>query len=167
MVLVVSLLVLLLLGIIAGTVARTNQLQLHMAGNDEARIDALQQALAAVDGVLAGAAGISPAGSPGYRVCAAGDPDTRCDEHTLTLAPDALPAAGGLAVALVRVAPLEGRLPVTGEAGASSTVYYRVAKYEVQAAYDATDRGQGRVALSQGLLLRLPSSPQSTSGGSP
>jgi Tfp pilus assembly protein PilX len=41
-VLVVSLLVLLVMGIIATTVARTNQLQLHMAGNDEARIAAMQ-----------------------------------------------------------------------------------------------------------------------------
>ena len=46
-----------MLGLIAATVARTNLLQLHMAGNDEARIAAMQQALAAVDSVLAGDVG--------------------------------------------------------------------------------------------------------------
>ena len=52
-VLVVSLLVLLIMGIIATTVARTNQLQLHMAANNEARVAGMQQALAIVDAVFA------------------------------------------------------------------------------------------------------------------
>jgi hypothetical protein len=159
-VLVVSLLVLLLLGIIATTVARTNLLQLRMAGNDEARTAAMQQALAVVDAVLPSAVGRVPAGDVGYRLCLPGSDDTGCDEYSLALEGGALPATGSTAVAVTRVAPLEERMPVLAEAQASSTVYYRVAKLEVQVSYDGSAAGIGRATIAQGLLLRLPASPQ-------
>jgi PilX N-terminal len=159
-VLVVSLLVLLLLGIIATTVARTNLLQLRMAGNDEARTAAMQQALAVVDAVLPSAVGAAPAGGVGYRLCLADSADPGCDEYSLALAGGALPATGNTAVAVTRVAPLEERMPVLAEAQANSTVYYRVAKLEVQVSYDGSAAGIGRATIAQGLLLRLPASPQ-------
>ena len=165
-VLLVSLLVLLLLAIIATTVARTNLLELHMAGNEEARVAALQQALAAVDGVLASAVGAPIKGGVGYRLCLPGSADPACDEHSLVLEPGAGPAAGGAEVAVTRVAPLADRMPVMAEARASSTVYYRVAKIEVQVVYDGAARDLGRAAITQGLLVRLPSSPRS-GGGTP
>ncbi len=165
-VLIVSLLVLLLLGIIATTVARTNQLQLHMAGNDEARIAALQQALAAVDAVLANTANTPLNGGVGYRVCTVDSPDESCDEHTLALEQGVEPTTGSLDVSVARVAPLEGRLPIMGEAQASSTVYYRVAQFEVQVAYEGAEQALGRAVLAQGVLVRLPVSLQS-GGGDP
>jgi Tfp pilus assembly protein PilX len=68
-VLVVSLLVLLIMGIIATTVARTNQLQLHMAANDEARVAGMQQALAIVDAVFARSMNFSVSSPAGHRSC--------------------------------------------------------------------------------------------------
>ncbi len=165
-VLLVSLLVLLVLAIIATTVARTNVLELHMAGNEEARVAALQQALAAADGVLASAVGAPLKGGVGYRLCLPGSADPACDEHSLVLEPGAGPTAGSAEVAVTRVAPLADRMPVMAEARASSTVYYRVAKFEVQVVYDGTARDLGRAAIAQGLLVRLPSSPRS-GGGTP
>jgi len=165
-VLVVTLLVLLLLGLIATTVGRTNQLELHMAGNDEARIAALQQGLGAVDAVLASATNTPLRGGVGYRVCIPDSPDATCDEHTLVVAPGAQPAVGTLDVAVTRLAPLEDRIPVMAEGRASSTVYYRLAKFEVQVTYDATGQDLGRVALAQGVLVRLSTTPQS-GGGDP
>lgn len=159
-VLVVSLLVLLLLGIIATTVARSNLLQLHMAGNDEARTAAMQQALAVVDAVLPSAVGMAPAGGVGYRQCLPDSADTDCDDYSLALQSGALPAVGITDVAVTRVAPLEERMPVLAEAQASSTVYYRVAKLEVQVSYDGSAAGLGRATIAQGLLLRLSASPQ-------
>ncbi len=159
-VLVVSLLVLLLLGIIATTVARSNLLQLHMAGNDEVRTAAMQQALALVDAVLPSAVGVAPAGPVGYRQCLPDSADTDCDDYSLALESGALPAAGSTAAAVIRVAPMEERMPVLAEAQASSTVYYRVAKLEVQVSYDGSAAGLGRATIAQGLLLRLPASPQ-------
>ena len=52
MVLLLSLLVLLLLAVIALTVSRGSLLQLQMAANEEARMAAMQWALAAVDNVF-------------------------------------------------------------------------------------------------------------------
>ena len=160
----ISLLVLLVLGIIAATVARTSQLQLHMAGNEETRVAALQQALALVDGVLSAAVRTPATGGVGYRWCAAGSPDETCDERTIEVDPGVEPAAGSLDAAVVRVAPEAGRLPVMGEGKASSTVHYRVAKLEVQVVYDGTNLGLGRSVLAQGVLVRLPASPQSGGG---
>jgi len=165
-VLVVSLLVLLMLGIIASTVARTGLLELHMAGNEEARIAAMQQALAAVDAILARAGDLPLAGGVGYRLCLPGSPGLACDEHSLVLEPGAVSAAGSVDVAVTRIAPLEGRIPVMAESQASSTVYYRVATFEVQAVYDGAARNPGRAAIAQGLLVQVSSSPRS-GGGAP
>jgi len=159
-VLAVSLLVLLLLGIIATTVARSNLLQLHMAGNDEARTAAMQHALALVDAVLPSAVGIVPAGDVGSRLCLPDSTGADCDNYSLVLESGALPAVGITNVAVTRVAPLEERMPVLAEAQASSTVYYRVAKLEVQVSYDGSAASLGRATIAQGLLLRLPASPQ-------
>jgi hypothetical protein len=159
-VLIVSLLVLLLLGTIATTVARTNLLQLHMAGNDAARIDAMQQALAMVDAVLPSAVAIAPLGGVGYRLCLPDSTDTGCDDYSLLLETGALPATGITDVAVTRVAPLEERMPVLGETEASSTVYYRVAKLEVRVSYDGSADGLGRATVAQGLLVRIPAAPQ-------
>jgi hypothetical protein len=165
-VLVVSLLVLLVMAVIATTVARTNQLQLHMAGNDEARIAAMQQALAAVDGVFARPANFRADVDIGHRMCLAASVAERCDAQTLTLEHGALPANGLLEVAVQRLAPEAGRMPVLAESSASSTVHYRVAKFEVQVAYDGTAEGGGRASVTQGVLVRLSRS-VSSGGGMP
>ena len=163
-VLLVSLLVLLLLGIIATAVARTNQLQLHMAGNDEGRVAALQQALAVVDAVLEHPTGMRLDSDVGHRVCQSGSADSSCDEYTVGLVPDARPEGGRFEVSVTRIAPLESRMPLLHEGQASSAVYYRVAKFEVRAAYDGAAAGLGRAALAQGVFVRFPVSTQSGGG---
>jgi hypothetical protein len=165
-VLVVSLLVLLLLGIIATTAARTNQLQLHMAGNDEGRVAALQRALAVVDAVLDSPAAISLDSGVGHRSCMAGSPDQACDDYTIELTPGARPEAGRLELSVTRIAPAKSAMPLLEEALASSAVHYRVAKFEVRVVYDGAAAGIGRAALARGVLVRLPVSTQS-GGGTP
>tara|TARA_R110001592_G_scaffold215025_2_gene468336 strand:+ start:115747 stop:116283 length:537 start_codon:yes stop_codon:yes gene_type:complete len=165
-VLLVSLLVLLVMGIIATTVARTNQLQLHMAGNDEARIAAMQRALAAIDGVIARPANFRTDVAAGHQMCTAIAATESCDSHSLTLAQGVLPATGQLEVVVQRLAPEIGRMPVLTEDAANSTVHYRVAKFEVQVVYDGTADGGGRAALAQGVLVRLSQS-ASAGGGIP
>ena len=157
-VLVVSLLVLLVMGIIATTVARTNQLQLHMAGNDEARIAAMQQALAVIDGVFARPANFRTDVGVGHRMCHVAALSGSCDAQTLTLEAGVLPTVDQLEIAVERLAPEAGRMPVLNESNANSTVHYRVAKFEVQVVYDQTADGGGRASLAQGVLVRLPKS---------
>jgi hypothetical protein len=162
----VALLVLLMLAIIATTVARSNRLQLRMAGNDEARIAALQQALAIVDSILSNPVNMRLAGGVGYRACTPETTAVVCNDYTLPLAPDAKPAVGSLNVSITRLAPLQGPMPALAEAQASSAVHYRVAKYEVQVEYDATARQLGRAVLAQGVLVREPNA-NASGGGTP
>jgi len=154
MVLLVSLLVLLLLGVIASTAARTGLLQLHMAGNDAAGVGARQHALAALDAVVADTTMMPAHVEVGYTICDDRSTLPDCDEHGILLEPGIRPAIGDLSVSVVRIAPLESRLPVTAEATASSAVFYRVAKFEIRASYDATARGLGRARLVQGVFAR-------------
>jgi hypothetical protein len=160
-VLIVSLLVLLMLGIIATTVARTNRLQLHIAGNDEGRVAALQQALAVLDAVLDSPAAFSLDSGVGHRNCLAGSLDRSCDEYAIELAPGALPEAGRVELSVTRVAPAESAIPLLEQDLASSAVHYRAAKFEVRVAYDGAAAGIGRAALVQGVFVRLPVSMQS------
>lgn len=153
-VLLVSLLVLLLLAVIATTVASTNLLQLHMAGNSEARIAALQHALAAVDAVLADDASTPLDSRLGYSICTVASLDRACDENTVELPAGLAPAVGRLDVAVLRLAPLSSRMPVMSESNASSTVFYRVARFEVSGTYDGAADRLGRAGVTQGVLVR-------------
>lgn len=163
MVLVVSLLVLLVMGVIATTVARTNQLQLHMAGNDEARVAAMQQALAVIDAVYARPANFRTDVVTGHRTCLAASINESCDDHSLTLEQGLVPAIGHLEIAVQRLAPEAGRMPVLAENAANSAVHYRVAKFEVQVLYEGAADSGGRASLAQGVLVRL--SHSASSGG--
>lgn len=153
-VLLVCLLVLLLLALLGTTVARTSLLQLRMAGNDENRLSALQQAMAVVDAVLETGAGMDLSAAVGYRACTAQLGPLPCDAG-LTL-PAVLPSPSGRLDAVVeRLAPLAARMPRLSEEGASSTVAYRVASFELRGIYDGTAEGLGRAAVSQGVLVRM------------
>ena len=153
--LLVSLLVLLVLALLATTVARTSLLQMQMAGNDEHRMSARQWALAAVDGVLASGAGMELSARPGFTRCTVGATALGCDASDMELSPAVQPTVGRQEVAVARVAPLASRLPRMSEERASSTVFYRVAKFEIRGAYDGTAHGLGRAAVVQGVLVRM------------
>jgi hypothetical protein len=154
-VLLVSLLVLMLIAIIANAVARTNLLQLHMAGNTEAKTAALQTSLALVDAALANASSTPASGGLGYKICAMGDPDASCDEATLSIDSSLLTGPGKVELSVSRVGPLVVQMPIMAEHKASSSQFYRAAKYEVRAGYDGTGQGQGRAVVVQGVLVRL------------
>lgn len=154
-VLLVSLLVLLLIALIANAVARTNLLQLHMAGNAQAKTAALQTSLALVDAALANEFSTPVTGEIGYRICAVGNSDASCDEAILAVDNSLLTGPGTVELSVTRVAPLLVRMPVMAEHEASSTQFYRAARYEVRAGYDGAGQGQGRAVVVQGVLVRL------------
>ena len=124
----------------------------------------MQQALAAIDGVFARPANFRTDVRVGHRMCHVAALSEGCDAQSLTLDAGVLPTAGRLQLAVERVAPEAGRMPVLGENDANSTVHYRVAKFEVQVVYEsAVDRG-GRASIAQGVLVRLPLSTNSGEG---
>jgi type II secretory pathway pseudopilin PulG len=154
-VLLVSLLVLLLIAVIAAALTRSNLLQVHMAGNTQAKIEALQQALALVDWAMDDESSTPVAGGPGYKICLVNSPDPDCDQMTLGIDNSLIPAFGTVDLAVTRAAPLSVPMPVMAERNASSSQFYRAAKFELRAGYDGTARGQGRAVVVQGVLVRI------------
>jgi hypothetical protein len=153
-VLLVCLLVLLLLALLGTTVARSSLLHLQMAGNDENRLNALQQAMAVVDAVLETGAGMELSAQVGYRACTAQAGWPPCDAGLVLPATLSQPA-GRLDALVERLAPLAMRMPRLSEETASSTVFYRVASFEVRGVYDGSAADLGRAAVTQGVLVRM------------
>jgi hypothetical protein len=162
-VLIVSLLILLLLAIIATTVSQVSLLQLSMAGNDEAKADALQRSLAAVDAILESSSNTPVVGDLGYTICKKGVTGGDCDVDSidlslLTFPPPNLDKYPNYTV--TRVPPLETTIPVMDESMASSGTSYRAARFEISATYDDSAEGQGRASVVQGVLVKLAASAQ-------
>jgi type II secretory pathway pseudopilin PulG len=154
-VLIVTLLVLLLLALLAAAVGRSNLMQLQMAGNDEAKMSALQHALAIQDAVLAQQDSTPVLGGVGYRICTTGSTNASCDQSTLAIDTALQPAIGRVDAVVTRVGPALARLPVLSEAMASSGLHYRVAKFEIRSTYDGSAEGLARAETVQGVLVRL------------
>jgi hypothetical protein len=154
-VLLVSLLVLLLIALVANAVARSNLLQVHMAGNAETKTTALQNSLALVDMVMADESSTPVTGGLGYKVCVTGASDPGCDQLTLSIDKSLTPASGRVELSVSRMAPLAVPMPVMAEHSASSSQAYRAARFEVRAGYDGVTHKQGRAVVVQGVLVRI------------
>ena len=156
LVLIVSLLVLLLLAIIATTVSETNLLQLRMAGNEQAKTEALQRSLALVDAILDNASNTPVVGGIGYKICKQGVSGGGCNTSTITVDGTLEPAAiGDFDYFVTRVGPLETTIPVMSEQMASSGTAYKAAKFEITSDYDGSDENLGRARVVQGILVRI------------
>ena len=119
-------------------------MQLQMAGNDEAKLAALQHALAIQDAVLAQPGSTPVLGGVGYRICSTGSTNGSCNQSTLTIDSALQPAIGRVDAVVTRVGPALARLPVMSEAMASSGLHYRVAKFEIRSTYDGSAEGLGK-----------------------
>jgi len=156
----VALLILLATALLASTLFETNLIQMRMAGNEQARAQALQDALSVIDAVLENYANLPLHGQVGDRFCPAGAADSSCNAVLAAVDPHRLGARAEIDYSLTRKGPLELALPVMPEERASSGRYYRAALFEVTVA--ARTRG-ARVSVSQGILLRLAAGHQSES----
>jgi len=172
-VLIVSLIFLLLLSILVSTMIQTNTLQLQMAGNDEAKMESMQRALAIVDFIVDNAKNTPVTGDVGYRICAEhADPDIpvlidSCDEYVIGITDVALlDEDSGVEVEYFvdRAGPLETAIPFMDESIVSSSTAFSVARQEITVRFDRTDQGGGVSTVSQG-YLRLITSPGSISTG--
>jgi len=154
-VLVVSLVVLMLIGFLAAGSYETNLMQLRMAGNAQAKTQALQTALGLVDAIMAEDENFPLDGAVGQRLCAAGVSDPRCDEDVIRLDETLVWGSGVVDYFTLRRAPLQVALPVLAEDTASSHRYYRAALFEVGASYTGTGLEPARASVVQGVLIRL------------
>lgn len=148
---------LLMLAVLAGTALRVSALEFRMAGNDQFREQALQQALG-----VAQALAVNPQHFPldlgvGESLCGAG---STCARPVLPPAPmaDALPEGTVLDYRITRRGPLFAPVPDLrlAEAQASGASGWRAASFEVQVAIDGTALGLGSARVVQGMALLLP-----------
>jgi hypothetical protein len=159
-VLIISMVILLLLGIIASITAQTNALQLQMAGNDEAKSDAVQRALGIVDAIMGDENNTPIVGGIGYKICAvSGASDEDCDAQMIDIAEELadiqLPNTSATFHA-TRVGPLETTIPVMSENMANSASQYRAVRYEIVSEFDGTEVKLGRARVAQGVLVKIP-----------
>ncbi len=79
-ILIVAMIFLLLLSVLAVTTMRMGTLQVYMAGNEQARVEAFEKAQAIVSSLDGNDANFNVVGSTGYRMCSAGHSDANnCD----------------------------------------------------------------------------------------
>jgi hypothetical protein len=148
---------LLMLAVMAGTALRVSALEFRMAGNDQFREQALQQALG-----VAQALAVNPQHFPldlgvGDSLCSA---SSTCARPVLPPAPmaEALPEGTVLDYSITRRGPLFAPVPDLrrAEARASGSSGWRTASFEVQVAIDGTALGLGSARVVQGVALLLP-----------
>ncbi|MDO8862481.1 hypothetical protein Q6D67_12290 [Haliea sp. E1-2-M8] len=148
---------LLLLAVLAATALRVSALEFRLAGNDQFREQALQQALG-----IARALALNPAHFPldlavGDSLCGEG---ATCTRPVLPAAPSGHAPPGGstLDYRITRrgppLAPVpDFRLPQARASGASG---WQAASFEVQVSIDGTEVGLGSAQVVQGVALLVP-----------
>jgi len=163
-ILLVSMVFLLLMALVAGTVMQTSMLEFKMAGNDQFREEAFQKAQAVSSSISEDVDNFPVVGDVGYTNCVTGDADPDCDIFSLTI--DSAIASVPTGVALTAQVTREGPLilesfPVRlSESQTSSSPSYDAAIFEVVVEYSGSDVGLGNAEVAQGLAVRIVSSVQ-------
>ena len=149
---------LLLLTVLAGTALRVSALEFRMAGNDQFREQALQQALGIADALAVNPQNFPLDLAPGDSLC---DVSSSCANPGLAAATmaDALPAGTLLRYSITRRGPLFAPAPELrlAEARTSGASGWQAASFEVQVDIDGTALGLSSARVVQGVALLLPS----------
>jgi hypothetical protein len=157
--LIIALLFLLLITIVATTGAENSTLQLQMAGNEQSRVEAMQQTMAVVDAIIDDADNSPIVGGVGFKICDTASTDNSCDltEIELETAVTTVPSGVTIDYFVTRVGPLEVDAPIMSEELASSASAYKFARQEITASINGTDARLGSSTVVQGMQVRIPS----------
>lgn len=156
--LIVSLLFLLLLTLVAATGAENSTLQLQMAGNEQSRVEALQQNMAILDAIIDDADNAPVVGGVGFKICDLAASDASCDlkEIEIDSSVTTVPTGVDVDYFVTRVGPLEVDAPSMSEELASSASAYKFARQEITSVIDGTDARLGNSTVVQGMQVRIP-----------
>lgn len=156
-VLLVAMVFLLLLALVAGTVMQTSMLEFRMAGNDQFREEAFQQAQAVATSISRNIDNFPVSGDVGYTICNSG-----CDSNTLNYDTTMVTNPSLVSGIVTREGPLIlETFPVRlSESQASSSPSYDAAVFEVKVEYNGSGEGLGNAAVAQGIAVRIASSSQ-------
>jgi Tfp pilus assembly protein PilX len=164
-VLILSMVFMLLLAMVAGTVMQTSVLEFRMAGNDQFREEAFQEAQAIASGISEKQVNFPVTGDVGYTLCKAGDSDSVCDETSLVVGNTTISVPTGVSVSyrVERQGPaiLESLPFRQSQSNVSSSLAYDAAVFEVTATVDGTAEKLGRAEVAHGIARLVVSSAQS------
>ena len=160
-VLLLTMVFMLMLAVLAGTVIQSGALQLHMAGNAQFQQEALQRAQAIVTELSRDRANFSLAAAVGQAHCFPSGIDLSCVEPSVaaTVA-GVVPPGVGLAYRVTRQAPLLLRgFPVReSERAVSGTGAFDAAVFEVSVLVDGSASRLGVARVMQGVAVRVAAS---------
>lgn len=154
MALAVSLVMLVVILLIAMSAMRFTTVELRIAANEQIRVSALQTSQSIVDAAVSDTANTPVVGDVGYLLCS--ETVAGCMANTVVLDDSYLSselASGDATVIVERLAPLLGPPP---RGLGSSLAKFAAAYFGVQGTYDQVDLGQGRSAVSQGVVVLVP-----------
>ncbi|WP_438951548.1 pilus assembly PilX family protein [Porticoccus sp.] len=161
-VLLVAMVFMLLLALVAGTVMQTSMLEFRMAGNDQFREEAFQQAQAVAASITEDINNFPVSGAVGYTICQAGSANPDCNITTLNYDTTVVTDADLVSALVTREGPLIlETFPVRlSESQTSSSPSFDAAVFEVQVEYNGSEEGLGNAAIVQGTAVRIASSSQ-------
>lgn len=161
-ILLVSMVFLLLIALVAGTVMQTSMLEFRMAGNAQFREEAFQKAQAVASAISEDIDNFPVVGDVGYTNCVAGA--SGCDATTVTFDSGiaAVPTGVSITAQVTREGPriLESFPVRLSEGQTSSSPSYDAAIFEVAVNYSGSDEGLGNAEVAQGVAVRIVSSSQ-------
>jgi len=163
-VLILAMVFLLLLTLVATTVMQFSIQEFQMAGNQQFREQAFQQAQAIAEEIADDPNNFPVVGDVGYTVCLASDSDSDCNNENFLDEPGSATAPEGVAVSyqVVRQGPrFVETLPFReSESRASSASAFDAALFEVQVEVDGNAARLGSAEVVQGVAVRVASSVQ-------
>jgi hypothetical protein len=153
-VLFISLIMLVVIGMLSLSLMGMSRVELRMANNEEARMNALQMAQGLSDVIVADPDKTPVIGGGGYKICTAGHGG--CDAEMTDLPDNELVTAvtdGHLSASATRADP-EFRPPPRG-LGFSASKFVGTS-FRLRSTYDRTEDGQGYGAVEEGLIVLIP-----------
>ncbi len=163
-ILLIALIFLAMTAMISSSVLNTSVLEAKMVGNAQFKEEAFQVVEGVLDAILADYENNLPvAGDLGHTICGLNDSDPECDMSIMNLPAEVISVAHGvnLRFRAERLGPLLAPLPFRqSEDEVSSSDFFDVAIYEVNAGYDGRDVRLGHHAVFEGVAIRVASSGQ-------
>jgi hypothetical protein len=153
-VMMISAVMLIVIGMLTMSLMSMSRMQVHMAMNEEMRINAIQSAKSSNEAIIGNPSTTPVVGGVGYKLCSTNM--SGCDQYTLLMPTDEMAALitnDFLSAIVFRAEPLF-RNPPRGTDW--SLDKFTSTTFTVQSTFDRTEDGQGNSSINEGLIVMLP-----------
>ena len=148
-VMMVTLVFLVVLGVMALTSMGSTRLELKMSSNDSLQTEAHQVAQALIDAIIANPAMTPVIGTEGFTICTPGQAGCNMQSIFMPAGPLAGEVGAGRLSANAQLVQIGNPPPGIGYSADEFLGNY----FTVNSTYDATNIGQGRASITQGIIV--------------